>query len=372
MLATVVAPPLEAQVEARPELRGRVLRNGEGVPEGTVTLHQVTPDSAGELATTPVDTDGHFSFRLPTVPDPAGRSDVYFASIRHQGILYFGRAVTRAVQLDSLYRIEVYDTAAAPAGGTDFPVEVRNLFLEELGEGQGWQVVDLLQIRHQGPRTLVTRNDEPLWSYPMPPEASDFRIGESDIDPGGATYEDGTLRVTSPVPPGQRTYLVRYRLPSLEFTLPLPGRTRRLELMVREPAPALEAPGLTRGEAVELEPGSSYRRYAASELQGRVVDVSLAEESGEVDVRWIAVILALVLAGAGLLVVQRGGHPPEPAAGEGEGVGPGPCEATREDVLLRVAELDEAFEAADDPSEDERRRYRDERRRLMERLRALD
>lgn len=349
-----------------------MLRNGEGLSEGTVTLHRVTSDTAGELATTPVDGEGRFSFRLPAVPDPAGRGDVYFASIRHQSILYFGTAVSRAIQLDSLYRIEVYDTAAAPARGAEFPVEVRNLFLEELGEGEGWQVVDLLRIRNPGPRTLVARGDQPLWSYPMPSAASDFRIGESDLNPGGAAYEDGSLVVTSPIPPGQRTYLVRYRLPALEFTLPLPGETERLELMIREPAPFIDAPGLTRGEAVELEPGSSYRRYAASDVENRVVDVVPAEEGSDVDIRWIAVILALVLAGAGLLAVRRGAgqrRRQEETVGPPSSVAEG---SEREFLLLRIAELDETFEALAHPTEAERSRYEEERQRLKRSLRELD
>ncbi len=364
--------PLSAQVEAEPTLRGRVLRNGEPVDTGTVTLHRVTPDTAGELHSTRLGPDGGFSFRLPAVPDPGGRGDVYFASTRYRGILYFGTAVNRAVQLDSIYRIQVYDTTAAPPGGGSFPVAVRNLFLEQIEDEGPWRVVDLIQISNPGDRTVVAAEGEPVWSYPLPEGASDFQVGEGDISPGSVTFEEGGVVVEAPIPPGERTYLFRYRLPELEFTLPLPGTTERLELLVREPAPPLSVPGLSRAETVELEPGSSYRRYAAADLEGRVVEVSRGSSAGSVDIRWIAVGLALVLAVAGILAVRRGRTGPAPLGPE-KGAHGAPMPASeRERILLRIAELDDEFEEIESPSEAERERYRDERGRLLARLHELD
>ncbi|HSR42896.1 MAG TPA: hypothetical protein VLL48_12005, partial [Longimicrobiales bacterium] len=295
-------PSAAAQVEASPELRGRVVRGEEALEGVTVVLHRVSPDSAGVLGRTPTDADGRFLFALPHVPDPQGRGEIYFASVRHQGILYFGEAVSRAVQLDSLYRIVVHDTAMASPSGARFPVTVRNLFVERTEEG--WRVVDLIQIQNEGERTLVAPGDGVVWSYPLPTGATNFQVGESDLAPDAVRFVDGGLRVSSPVPPGERTYMVRYRLPDLEFDLPLPGRTGRLEMLIEEPAPPLDVPGLTRLESVELEAGASYRRYAASGLESRVIRIAPGEESGAVPVGWIAVVIALVLTGAGLLALR--------------------------------------------------------------------
>ncbi|NIP59997.1 MAG: hypothetical protein GWM92_05640 [Gemmatimonadetes bacterium] len=358
-------PALGAQVEASPELRGRVVRGQEPLEGVSVVLHRVSPDSAGVLGRVPTDPDGRFTLSLPHVPDPQGRGEVYFASVRHQGVLYFGGAVSQAVQLDSLYRIEVHDTAMATPSGALFPVTVRNLFLERTEEG--WRVVDLIQVQNEGERTLVAPEDGIVWSYPLPTGATNFQVGESDLAPDAVRFVDGNLRVSSPVPPGERTYMVRYRLPDLEFALPLPGRTGRVEMLIEEPAPPLEAPGLTRLESVELEAGASYRRYAASGLESRVIRISPGDERGTVPVGWIAVILALVLTGAGILALRGdfGRSTPRAAA-----VGDAPDE--RDAVLLRIAQLDDRFQDREAPNDAERRRYEEERARLKARLRELE
>lgn len=367
ILGTWAARPTAswAQVEASPELRGRVVRGQQPLGGVTVVLHRVSPDSAGVLDRLPTDPDGRFAFSLPHVPDPQGRGEVYFASVRHQGILYFGGAVSRAVQLDSLYRIEVHDTATAAASGARFPVTVRNLFLERMEEG--WRVVDLIQVQNEGERTLVAREDGIVWSYPLPTGATNFQVGESDLAPDAVRFVDGSLRVSSPVPPGERTYMVRYRLSDLEFALPLPGRTGRVEMLIEEPAPPLEVPGLDRLESVELEGGTSYRRYVASGLEGRVIRISPGEEADTVPVGWIAVILALVLTGAGILAL-RGDL--TRSATPSAAVHDAPDD--RDALLLRIAQLDDRFKEREAPTDEERRRYEEERARLKARLRSLE
>ena len=131
----------------------------------TVVLHHVAESEQGEIDSTRAAPDGSFSFDLPTVPDP-GRDEVYFASVRHSGILYFGSPVNMAVQLDSLYEIRVYDTVTTPATGVQLPVEVRNIFLE--ANGDRWQVTDLFQLRNDGERTLVAPENGYVWRYPLP------------------------------------------------------------------------------------------------------------------------------------------------------------------------------------------------------------
>ena len=62
--------------------------------EGVVVLHHVSDGEQGEVDSVRVGEEGSFSFTLPRAPDP-GRSDIYFASVRHDGVLYFGPAITR-------------------------------------------------------------------------------------------------------------------------------------------------------------------------------------------------------------------------------------------------------------------------------------
>jgi len=113
------AGPARAQVEATPVLSGLVQRAGEPLGGSQVVLHRVDAVDAGALDTLVAEADGSFRFGLPTVPDPGGRGEIYFASVNHQGVLYFGPPVATAAELDSLYRIEVFDTLTAPPGGAE-------------------------------------------------------------------------------------------------------------------------------------------------------------------------------------------------------------------------------------------------------------
>jgi len=310
---------------------------------------------------------GSFAFDLPSVPDPGGRGEVYFASVEYLGILYFGRAIHQAVQLDSPYVITVHDTAVAPATGARLPLEVRYLILEPLDEG--WQVTDLLQVRNDGDLTLVAAEGGAVLTYPLPSNARDFQMGAGDVDPDAVTFAGGRLRVTAPIPPGQRQYVVRYVLDEPRLELSLPGRTHAVELLVPEPAPPLEVEGLGAMQPVEMEAGVTYRRYAATELADATVRVVPGEGARAFSLGWIAVLLALVLAGGALWALRaRPGDGPLVAGGAAAPALQG--SETRARLLLEIASLDERLDAeALDLSE--RGRLEQRRVELLERLGAL-
>ncbi len=361
------ASPIQgpAQEPAEPVLEGIVVRDEEPMPDGLVTLHRVAQEAAGQVDTTQVDGEGRFRFELPTVPGSSGEDgEVYFASVRHQGVLYFGSAISRAAQLDSVYRIQVHDTTASPPEGASFRIAARNLLLEEADEG--WTVVDLFRLQNERDRTVVASEGDAVWMHPLPPEARNFEVGESDLAPSAVSFEEGGIRVSSPVPPGERTYLMRYDVPEFEFTIPVTQPTERFEILLREPAPELTASGLSRVQPVEIEPGSNYRRFAGADLQNTVVEITEGTEGDNSRVAWLAVILGLVLAGAAIVAVRKGALIPAPEGG-GRG-GPG----SREEILLRIAELDDAFREREDLSAEQRQRYEAERRELKARLQASE
>lgn len=370
LVAAILLLPLAlgAQVPAEPVLEGEVLRSGEPYADATVVLHRVTPARAGEVDSTRAGTDGRFRFDLPSVPAAGARNEVYFASVRHHGVLYFGTLLGEAIQLDTLYLIQVYDTATPPAGGARFPVEVRNIVVEGAPDGS-WQVTDLMQVRNDSDRTWVAGDGEPIWSFPLPEGAFRFEVGQSDLPDDAVQFRDGWLHLYAPVPPGERLYVLRYALTTPETTIPLPGRTERIQLLVREPAPPLAVDGLAAEQAVELEPGSTYRVYSAEDLEDtRAVLSEGGPSGGGVPVEWIAVILALVLGGAGVLAVslKRGG--------EVKGAGASPAGEVvgltgRAAILAEIARLDEEFEAGPG-TEADREAWQVARQALKERLRS--
>ena len=357
---------------ADPVLRGRVEADSTmDFQGGTVVLHRVAPGEAGEIDSVGVGPSGEFSLSLPSVPDPGGRSEVYFASLRHQGVLYFGPPIATAAQLDSLYRIQVHDTAAAPAGGAEIPLAVRFLLLDPLpdGEGEGWRVTDLLQVRNEGTRTLVA-SEGPVWRYPLPAGAADVEVGAGDVAPGALEVAGDSVRLSMPLPPGDRQVVLRYRVPELPLSVPAPGRTGEMEILVREPAPPLEVSPLSALASVEMEPGVTYRRFAANDLEDAVVRLAEGEEPFQLPVRGLMVALGLVLTAAGVWAVLR--RPkraePVPSGGPPAGAATTPTASERRQaLLLEVARLDEARERGEVEEEAWRRRRED----LLARVRRI-
>ena len=347
------------------ELSGRVLLVDAPLPSVLVTLHRVGLDASGPLDSLQTRLDGSFRFRLPSVPDPGVEGIVYFASVRHDGVNYFGPAIHLAVQLDTLYEIRVYDTEMAPVEGAELPLQARYTLIEEQ---QGfWTATDLLQVSNPGQNTLVAGAEGVTWAYPLPDGASDLEVGGDQMTPDAAVLVGGLLRVTSSIPPGVREFVVRYRLPDLFGTFPVPGFTGEMEMLVREPAPALEVVGLQRAPPVEMEPGTTYRRFVEDSLQGATVTLSEGKGEPVLPTRQLAVGLALLLAVAALYSVLRPhaavrGHPHV-----GVLAALAPFER-RQMLLLEVARLDESRDEGGIVADEE---WAARRRALLEQVQEL-
>jgi len=358
LLTLAAGRPAEGQEVATPELRGRALLGDGPLGSGTVVLHHVSSEAQGEIDSIAVGPDGGFRFLLPQVPDPA-RSDVYFASIRHAGVVYFGPPITAAVQLDSIYEIQAYDTLVAPSGGARLVVQARNLFLEQ--EESEWRVTDLFQIRNDEDRTLVAPEGGLVWRYPLPPEARDPQVAQAEFADSGPELVAGDIVVREAIAPGERIYVVRYTTEDPFLEVPMPGVTEALDVLVREPAPAVDVPGLTVLQPVELEPGTTYRRYSGADLADATLRLLPGAEASNPPVRWFAVVLALTLAAAGVWAVRATALRPTPAVPPPE----------RRALILEIARLDDDFASSVAPSPEERGAYEARRTELMRRLRTM-
>lgn len=354
----LLAAPMSARAQAPPApvLDGTVFVGDTVMSSGTVALHHLTDGGQAELDSVTVRPDGSFAFSLPTTPDP-GRGDVYFASIRRHGVLYFGPAITAAAQLDSIYEIQAYDTTVAPVSGASVPLQSRSVFFEP--DSAGWRVTDLFQVRNEGSKTLVAAEGGRVWAYPLPDEATEVTTGQGELAFDAAQYEDGGLVVRAALPPGERLFVVRYRLASPLVTLPAAGAAESYDVLVREPAPLLDVTGLELVDRVELEAGSTYLRFSGSDVSAPVRLVA-TDERAPPRVEWIAVVLALVLTAAGVFVL-RGAR----ASGPAPAISP-----DRRSLLREVAYLDEAFDPAN-ASAEERATYERRRTELVRRIRAL-
>lgn len=381
---------VDAQLAAAARLEGTAYVGDSVMTGGTVVLHRISDGSQGQLDSLQLGDGGTFAFDLPNVPNPA-QSDVFFASVRHDGVLYFGPAITSAIQLDSLYEIRAYDTLLAPVEGLPVTLQSRSVFFEP--DSAGWRVTDLFQLRNDEPRTIVSRAGGRVWSHPLPRVAGNVTTGEGELAFDAATYEEGELVVRAALPPGERLFVVRYEVEDLEMRLPVGGRTEALDVLVREPAPPLSVEGLELVDRIELEPGSTYLRYSGAELAASEVVIAPGEEASPPRVEWAAVVLAFLLTGAALFILRppatlagaRGGASVPSGGAPGRGrddpgrtkrsgggtVNEGASVDARTALVRSVALLDERFEA-DGSSEKARKDYERQRAELIAQIRGLD
>ena len=325
-------------LQESPVLEGIVFEGDVAVDTATVLLHRVGPGGSGEVDSVSVGPGGEFRFLLPTVPDAEIEGDIYFASVEYDGVLYFGPAITALEDLDSLYAVQVFRAQEVPPEGVLLSLEVRNLFLEFTGEE--WVATDAFVIDNPGERTLVARENGVVWSYPLPPGATNPELGEGDLPPNTVSFAGGRVLVSAPLPPGGRLLMIRYHLESLGLTIPAPGRTESFELMIREPAPPVRVGGLEFIDVRALGPGSTYRRYGGSALVDVNLTVVETDERSSLPLEWLGLMATVLLAVGGFLAYARPRQ--RVAAGQGPGL-------SREALILEVARMDDALAEAVEP-----------------------
>lgn len=340
-------------------LTGRVLIGDLPADSGTVVLHRVSSQFSGEIDSVPVGDGGVFEIRVPEVSGD-GTDEVFLAAIRYQDVLYIGEAITAAqpVGEGGTYVIQAYPAIPAmPGAGAR--IRIRNLFAEPLVPGPGWAVADYFELANDTRATLVASEQGPTWSHALPPEATDFRVGQtSDLSAGMASFRGGRVQVSAPMLPGGRTYLYlfRYTIPSDRFTVPIEEATGSMELLVRESAGEVAVTGLLSVPEVEIE-GVSHRRFAGRDMAPSVISVARGGDGAPLSpVSLAAVLLTLALAGAGALVAVRSRSASRP----------GVSRRTRQEVLVAIARLDEEREGDRIPEET----YEQRRARLLEELKA--
>lgn len=286
------------------ELRGRVENAGQGIATIPVTLHQVTRDSSGAVAESLTGADGQFSF-APPPPAETGFT-VFFATAEWKGVRYFGPPLHPDDSRGN-YRIQVFDTVSAAAGGSDLRVVRRDLILLPEADG-GWEINEILRVENSGSRTLVSSGGQPTWEFRLPAGAGAFEVGDGGIPADRIQRMGSRVLVTAPLPPGSHDAVVRYRLPATRSALALEIQqtTDELGMLVREPSPRLRVVGLARAADEQLA-GERFTRYTASDVQpGARVRVEWDHSVAPLRPLTAALVVAgLVLVGGAGLAVRR-------------------------------------------------------------------
>ena len=297
----LASPSLGQRYEPK-SVEGRVTIGGEGaLTEGVAVLHRVSSGAGGEeVDSTTLASDGSFLFELP---GDGPLDDLYFASVSHAGVLYFGEAFTSERPPDSTYSIVVFDTVTAADDGTGAP-EVhlvgRTVFLERPARdgsaftAPSWRVTDAFEIDNRTGRSVVSPDGGATWSHPVPAGARDLNVGHGIGQGDGLVLAGGHLTLRGPLTPGERWLVVNYLLDDPLPSFPAAGRAGQLDVLIREPSPDVEVDALELLGPTAVGEGGTFRRYGSQSVPPRVALIERPAPSS-LRVEWAAVIVAMAL-----------------------------------------------------------------------------
>lgn len=125
-----------------------------------------------------------------------------------------------------------------------------------------------------------------------------------------------------------------------------------------------------------MEPGTSFRRYAGSDVLDGEIRAEVAPEPWSFPAEWLGLLMAALLGGAGVFGYRRRARAGEDTARSQFGADRGQTLASaatsdREKVLVSIARLDEEYQASGDSSDAARGEYQEERKKLLGLLRRL-
>lgn len=308
--ALLAAPvPLCAQQPTPDTLRGVVVSGSDSVPvpRQTVVLHRIGPDTGVAVDSARTDDDGRF-----VIPFRRTEGEVVLATARHQGVLYFGRALHGTGEPGE-YRIRVYPTRAA---GSDRALSVARRTVVVSRDGDRLRFMDAIDVSGDPDATLVGpagSDGDPWWRLSLPAGARDVRVLPGGVAEEAVEIGAGEVRLDAPVPATGQRVLLGYAAPAGEGLSLAAGRpVGRMEVLVRGDGRGVRVEGLGVGRSTRVE-GGSVRRFSARGLTGadtvRIAPGPGAERtaSGGVPIGvWIAAGLGLLLAlGAAMTWPER-------------------------------------------------------------------
>ena len=233
-------------------------------------------------------------------------------------------------------------------------LQARNLVLDHAPEG--WLVTDFIQVRSdereaEANGTTSEGTAEPTLTYPLP-----RRARGAEVISGHAAHEAGVVRhgfltVTRPLRSAEHLFVLRYGVSDPFIDFELPGTTDMVDVLIREPAPPAEIPGLTYRGTVELDEGPPFVHFSGDGFQEATLSIKEASGSSLPAAPSLAAALGFLLAGGGALAVGKG---------DGSRAGRG----TR-DRVFAIAKLAEALERDGRVTREERHALEARRRRWV-------
>lgn len=345
------------------DLRVTVLENNdEGVAQGQPSFAPVAPD-------------GSFSFEVD--PQKSYLIGLFFRDVTYSRILEPGEVAEVDLEIFETIR----DTAVISVASDSMTI----LQSTEEGQSDVFEVLQLLRFRNSSDRAFIGTDAEQEETQPdAPPQArrvAKLPLPESayDISPAGAANAAGLatsgrqLVTTSALMPGETSvaYLFKVKVPRSGWQLrrEVYHPTDRTDLLIDKNLVLVAAPGFEFQESRELGE-MEYDRWRSGALNpGSVVEADIGFPEGSPNDIWFGFVTVAAVVGAlgfgGAIFMRRRRAADKiavlQAAAESSGEEKKPA---RQDLIDRVAALDEQFESGEIEEQD----YRSRRTKLIQEL----
>lgn len=332
------------------------------VPGIFVTVHRVGSDSAGPLDSVRTDGSGRYTVNYTRF----GSDDaLYFAAAVYKGIAYFTSPLRRGRTEGDDAEITVFDTTSSPVTLT---LQGHHIVVSAPDANGAREIVEVYELSNDTTLTLVPRGSTPVWSAPIPAEATDFSPGQGDIAASALTRNGNRVELLAPFGPGVKqlsfSYVVKDRAFPLKITLE--RQTGVFEVLLEEQAAQARGPSL-RAQGTVSTQGRTFKRFLAQgPPAGEAIRIDVPTAAGATRVNvLLALAVVIVLAMIAALWRALSRRTPRVAMATGATID---APASPEALVAAIAALDARRDAGDATLDDVH--YSAERAALKARLAA--
>ena len=270
---------------------------------------------------------------------------LYFAAAVYEGIAYFTSPLRGERTDGDDAEITVFDTTSNPVALT---LQGHHIVVSAPNANGAREIVEVYELSNDTTATLVQRDSlTPVWSAPIPDEATDFAPGRGDVAAEALARRGNRVDLFAPFGPGVKQLSFSYLLKDGAFPLKvaLERQTGVFEVLLEEQAAQARGPSLRAQGSVSTQ-GRTFKRFLAQgPPAGEMIriDVPTAAGATRVDVL-VALAVVIVLAMMAALWRALSRRTPRPAVATGASVDAPP---TAESLVAAIAALDARHESGD-------------------------
>ncbi len=336
--------------------------DGGSVANQDVTLKTFLDDTEVNSNSTRTDAEGRFVFDgLSTEP---GHS--YYAVLTFQEAEYYGEWLSfDDGETTKSTEVIVYDSTT-----DDGAIKVATAHTIIYIEQGSLLVKEYFVFVNQSDRTYIgleeatTEGNRETLQFALPKDIDELRLGQGLMECCVSASEEGFIDSMAVLPSGREvaySYLVSYDSGSYTFSQRVNYPTASFDLLVQGEDTEVAVSQLSAEEPLDIE-GARFSHFTGQGLapgDTLVIELSgLPQTSNQRFLTWIAMILGVLILGAGSIYLLRKKRPSPVKAADS-------LEESRQRLLVELAQLDDDFEGGKLPERAYQRVRRQKKAQLI-------